>query len=203
MTKNIIIKTILINLLVFFVIISSIIIIPPLLLDGYKGLRNNILNNFLIKTDSRAKLPNYKDVDWAKKHFIELNKLSSKYYDYIGWRRNEFIGKTININKKGFRINSKENKKADHAKNEVWFYGGSTIWGTGTIDEKTIPSIFEKISNLSSSNFGESGYTTQQNLNLLIKNYLMEGKPKIVFFYDGINDIANKCRKELNFFSTS
>ena len=202
MIKNNIFRIVLINLLVFFVIISSIIIFPPLLADGYKVLRNNILTNITILDHPRCKLPNYKDADWCKYHFAELKKLSSEYYDYIGWRRNEFKGRTININKAGYRNNSKENKITDYIKNEVWFFGGSTLWGTGVKDDQTIPAIFEKLSNMPSSNFGESGYTTQQNLNLLIKNYLMGGKPKIVFFYDGVNDIINKCRKELSFFST-
>ncbi|MBA1338418.1 MAG: hypothetical protein FD546_000218 [Pelagibacterales bacterium] len=202
MIKKNLFKVILINLLIFFIIISSIIIFPPFILDGYKSLKNNILSNVSKTVDTRAKLINYKNYDWAEKHFDELNKLSTKYYDYIGWRRNEFKGQTININEMGYRKNSKKNNTINPVKNEAWFFGGSAIWGTGSPDDKTIPAIFEEFSDLTSTNFGESGYTTQQNLNLLIKNYIIGGKPKVVFFYDGVNDISYKCRKELDFFSS-
>lgn len=81
----------------------------------------------------------------------------------------------------------------------VAFFGGSTVEGTGVIDDETIPSWFSKILNASSSawtlyrvtNYGMSGYTHTQALLKLIL-LLREGKRfDHVIFYDGANDIEN------------
>ena len=184
-------KIILINIIVIYFILSVIIIFSPLLIDLKKSVISPPLN------DKRFELPNYENISWAKKHFFEFRKLNSKYYDHITWRRNDFNGETITI-KNGYRMN---NTKENFILNkDIWVFGGSTVWGTGADDKNTIPSLIEKLTNISTLNLGESGYNTTQELNLLLKE-LVKHKPKKIIFYDGVNDVG-KCMKNLNYFST-
>ena len=53
--------------------------------------------------DNRSKLINYTDIKWADNHFQELGKLNTIYKDYFTWRREEYYGQTINIDKNGIR----------------------------------------------------------------------------------------------------
>ena len=179
------IKVIYENMLLLLALLFLLMLAPPIAFNAYSLLKPDSVS----LKDSRSELTLYKGYAWAESHFKTLKSLSTTYYDYITLRRDDVQSDTINI-VNGVRTTSIPVET--NLQGEVWFFGGSTLWGTGVKDDQTIPAIFEKLSNMPSSNFGESGYTTQQNLNLLIKNYLMGGKPKIVFFYDGINDIINK-----------
>jgi hypothetical protein len=183
------------KIFILFVIFSIFIFFSALLIDFLKLTRNISMTFFI---DKRFKLPNYENINWAKKHYQELEKLNIKYYDHIGWKRNDFNGDTITI-KNGYRMNnSNENFELNK---DIWIFGGSTIWGTGTDDKNTIPSLIEKLTNVSTLNLGETGYTTTQELNLLNKE-LVNHKPQIIIFYDGVNDVG-KCLKDLNYFSTT
>ena len=184
-------KIILINIVIIYFILSVIIIFTPLLMDVKKLIVVSPFN------DNRFALPNYKKISWAKRHFFEFSKIDTKYYDHITWRRNDFKGETITI-KNGYRMNStNENFKLNK---DIWMFGGSTTWGTGSDDKNTIPSLIEKLTNISTLNLGETGYNSTQELNLLLKE-LVKHKPKIIIFYDGVNDVG-KCMKNLNYFST-
>ena len=184
-------KKLLINIIVLYFIFSVIIIFSPLLIDLIK------LKIFLPSDDKRSELPNYENINWTKRHYLELDKLSTKYYDFVVWGRDDFNGETITI-KNGYRMNNvNENFTLNK---DIWVFGGSTIWGTGVDDKNTIPSLIEKLTNISTLNLGETGYNTTQQINLLLKE-LVKHKPKKIIFYDGVNDVG-KCLKNLNYFST-
>lgn len=150
---------------------------------------------FLGKAASMAALPNYAGVDWARTHFQEFAALSSRYISYIGWRREPYQGKTITLT--GPYAQRATVGAADSAKPSVYFFGGSTMWGTGADDANTIPSLVTQIGGYRSMNWGESAYTAHQSLVLLVQ--LLQGghRPNVVVFYDGANDVAHKCRSEL------
>ena len=187
-------KIIAINILILFVISSLIIISSPIFIDLYKHQLKKIISE-----DKRPELPNYSEINWAKKHFEEFNLLSTSYYDYIVFRRDDFRGETITI-KNGYRVN--KNEESFNLKKDIWVFGGSAAWGTGSRNEETIPALIEKISGISTLNLGETGYHTSQSLNLLIRE-IVNHKPKIVIFYDGVNDIYHKCRTISNYFASA
>src|SRR5262249_7649743 len=86
-------------------------------------------------------------------------------------------------------------------KSKVYFFGGSTMWGLGVRDDLTIPSQFAAATGIWSENFAEMSYTAHQSLMLLVQ-LLQDGhRPDVVVFYDGVNDVANKCRAELTPYS--
>jgi lysophospholipase L1-like esterase len=153
---------------------------------------------------ARAHLyPNYDHVDWALDHFTEYANLTKGFYEaFYGWRRPEMHGKTINIDENGrrrtFRSSDTEQDRV------IAFFGGSTTWGTGVDDESTIPSFFAKLNpNYEAINYGETGYVAHQSLNLLMKEYFGGFRPDVVVFYDGVNDVGNKCLRNSDVFSHS
>jgi hypothetical protein len=121
--------------------------------------------------------------------------LKSNYVSYLGWRRPLFKGETINI--VGDLAQRATVGTGAGGKSSVYFFGGSTMWGTGADDASTIPSLVTQLGGYRSENFGESGWLAHQSLVLLIQ-LLQEGRrPDIVVFYDGVNEVAHKCRREV------
>ena len=83
---------------IFF--LSSFIIFPSVGLDIYRYIKKlNSPSEIYISRENklRSELLNYKNLEWSKKHFQELSNIDFEYYDYIGWRRNTYIGQTICI----------------------------------------------------------------------------------------------------------
>jgi hypothetical protein len=148
--------------------------------------------------DPSGHLPNYAGIDWAVQHFREMDQLQQARTDFksfVGWRRKPFNGETINIGGPYAQRRTINNGPAGEKK--AYFFGGSSMWGTGSNDEGTIPSQFAAMTGIHSDNFGEAGYTAHQSLMLLIQ-LLQEGhRPDLVVFYDGVNEVALKCVKEL------
>ncbi|NRG18321.1 hypothetical protein HPQ64_11535 [Rhizobiales bacterium] len=140
--------------------------------------------------------PNYEGVDWARKHFEEYDNLTKGYFaSFVGWRRPPYSGETINIDENGLR-RTVGLEDADPQKT-IALYGGSTMWGTGANDETTIPSyVAQKSPNLKAYNFGETGYISHQSFNRFFESYSAGFRPDIVVFYDGVNDVWNRCRRE-------
>lgn len=200
------IKILFFNLAAIFSIIGALVTFPilfqyafdfyqkhnPLIEDG-----NILSSNF--KLDKRFLLENYESHDWAEKHFIEIQEMTSSYYDFVVWKRDQFKGETINIDDEGFRytLGSKTNDIHD-----IWMFGGSTLWGSGSKDEFTIPSYLSQISGLKVRNYGMGGWVVRQELNQLIHEYAKINeqekiKERIIIFYDGANDGSAHCRLEL------
>lgn len=188
-----------INIGVLLGLLALIALVPPLLADLGSGLHHAYKKILPATASRKSVLPAYEKYDWSGKHFAEFSALQTTYYDYIGWRRAPFSGETITIDGQGYR----QHGKTEGLQAATWFFGGSTMWGTGVIDSMTIPAFFAADSGLSSFNFGETAYTAHQSLNLLMKAYLSGGKPQHVVFYDGVNDVAHKCRYELNYYSSA
>ena len=84
--------------------------------------------------------------------------------------------------------------KSEGFKSTIHVFGGSTVWGTGAVDHKTIPSLLA--SNLSDReirvlNYGISSLVASQQNNHL-KAHLSEVLPgDTVLYYDGGNDYWN------------
>jgi hypothetical protein len=134
-------------------------------------------------------LPNYKNIDWAHKHFKEIDELTSEYRSYIGWRKLPYKGETINIDEQGIRI-TPQSALATEKSPLVVFLGGSTMWGFGVNDANTIPALFANIAQgrYRSMNLAESGYNAFQGY-LFLKLQIINGLiPAIVVAYDGVND---------------
>lgn len=149
------------------------------------------------RPDNRALLHIYENSPWAEKHFEEVGEHESEYFDFYGWRRKDYYGETVTV-VDGIRRTDNTNIDSEH---EYWFFGGSTTWGTGANDENTFPSLFAQQSASLARNFGESSYIARQSFNYLAHELLpnidsSRVKRTDIIFYDGMNDVAIKCRQE-------
>ena len=80
---------------------------------------------------------------------------------------------------------------------EVWFFGGSTLYGSGQSDMATIPSALVALLDdagvpIHAANFGHPAYANWQQVQLLSQE-LSGGTrtpPDVVVFYDGFNDLT-------------
>ncbi len=189
------IKVLLINILLFFSLIGMLLLSPPILNSLYQLIKPEKPKIM----DSRSTLEIYKNFKWANKHFNEFYELSTTYYDFIGWRRDDYSGETININN-GIRTTTKSFETSKE-KIKYFFFGGSTTWGVGVNDVNTYPSIFSKLTRNDVTNFGETAYIARQSLaylnNYIINNSLGNMSNINVVFYDGVNDVAHRCRSEI------
>lgn len=144
-----------------------------------------------IPADPKGSLPNYTKTPWAKKHFEEFIALPTEYKSYIGWRRLEYVGKTITIDSNGLRVTPQHPElKKDAPK--VIFLGGSTMWGTGANDANTIPAHFAALSkgDYQSINMAETAYNAFQSY-IFLRMQIMQGiVPDIVVSYDGVNELS-------------
>jgi hypothetical protein len=151
--------------------------------------------------DSRVALPKYRDIDWAETHFREFLDQETAHHSYVGWRRLPYRGETINVDENGIR---RTYASPDHSPAKtIAFFGSSTMWGSGSDDESTIPSAFAKRHpEYRAFNFGETAHTAHQSLNALVQ-VLAEGvRPDVVVFYGGSSEL-NKCGPGLGAFSTT
>jgi hypothetical protein len=145
-------------------------------------------------------LPNYQGAEWARKHFLEFNELDANYMSYYGWRRSPYTGATIHIDDHGLRRTYRDQTVTPER--TIAFFGGSTMWGSGADDDRTIPSEFTKLNpEYVGYNFGESGYVAHQSLNLFLERYFEGLRPDVVVFYDGANDVWAKCQYQLGPYS--
>ncbi|WP_373073604.1 hypothetical protein [Sulfurimonas sp.] len=189
-------KLIFINIFIFFILylcISSVFYYLN------KNSMKNKSNRMYTVNTIRATYPNYNDFNksTALDIFNEYANVKTEYKPYIGYRRKTYNGNAVNIEEEyGFRLST--NHQIDDS---IWFLGGSTLWGTGSTDDSTIPSYFAKITNENVLNFGETGWNSYQNFiqlqMMLIKGY----KPKRVIFYSGGVDGYRYCTKDTDFIS--
>ncbi len=191
------IKVIGLNIFITFGLLGILLLAPPIFYQSYSFMAGESEGSG--SADKRHELSLYSDIPWAEQHFVEFSELSTTYYDFITWRRDDFIGKTINI-KDGVRL-TKGSRSQNGRGINYYFFGGSTTWGTGVDDANTYPSLFSKRTNSEVLNLGESGYIARQSLaylnNIIIKHKFSNLTGKHFVFYDGVNDVAYRCRTEI------
>jgi hypothetical protein len=147
---------------------------------------------------SRDTLPNYKnDPSHAKQIFADYNSVKHRYEPFVGWKCLPYKGETLQISEHGERVHQEPGANAN-AK-VVRFFGGSTMWGEGSDSEHTIPALFNKENpEFHVTNHAQLAYNTRQELDALISLYSRNEKADVVIFYDGVNDAAFLCPKDID-----
>jgi hypothetical protein len=178
------------------VVITSTFVLYSLISFTFYLVNNLDQKNAPSKYDSntiRATYPNYEqeNLKYAVKIFEDYAAPKTSYHSFVGYRRNQYDGKAVTVGSDGFR------NSINHSVNDsVWFFGGSTMWGTGSDDKRTIPSFFAKETGDTVLNLGESGYNSVQEFIQLQLMLLKGNKPKEVIFYDGVNDGYYFCQND-------
>jgi lysophospholipase L1-like esterase len=179
-----VVRLVVINLLVFFVIANVLYWAIP----TYRAVED------IVRSATASRAPGRTETDEVWRQTV---KLSTKYISYIEWRRDHSSGTLVNV-VGPYRQRLTVNPPAAADAKEVYFFGGSTMWGTGVSDRNTIPSQFAEIAALHAENFGEAAYVAHQSLLLLIQVLEDGRRPNLVVFYDGVNDVSHKCRTEVS-----
>ena len=176
-----------------FAILMIFLFFPALLFHFYETLKPRFALAIKQSPDKRAYYPTYENKKFSIELLNEFQKLTSKYRGFIGWRREKVNFKYTNIEGP---YNARKSK-GESINNSVWFFGGSTMWGTGASDSQTIPSHFNSLTNTSVYNFAETAWNSRQSLNQLINAIGDDLNPSLVIFYDGVNDVIHQCRSDL------
>lgn len=140
--------------------------------------------------------PRHQDA-WYAGFMNEFNATrAQRWIPYLYFGRNpSYRGRYINIDSLGHRI-TPQPARPTAPRARVFFFGGSTMWGTNNRDDHTIPAeasrrlqlIAGPGSRIEVANFGENGYVMTQGIVQLML-LLREGKrPDVVVFYAGLND---------------
>ena len=122
-----------------------------------------------------------------RREFNQANQVT--YHQYVLWRRAPYDGQMISIDKDGLRRTM--HTQCDDQTRTIWMFGDSVMWGQGTPDEETIPSLvaqdYEKAGHpVCIVNYGEKGWSNSQELIELIEQLKHAAKkPDVVLFYDG------------------
>ena len=122
-----------INLLV----VAGILLVPALLFEAYKQIKLNSQGKSEQESEPLKIYRNKEERNEVEKMQREAKATKPMaYLPFIGWRRPL-------SNQKYNQIISPYNQRnsVSHALNQSsWFFGNSTMWGTGTTENYTIPS---------------------------------------------------------------
>lgn len=121
----------------------------------------------------------------------------------VGWRPYVYFrrfplykGQFVNSDSEGRRITPQPSTPATPIAT-VYFFGGSTMWGSSQRDDHTIAaesarrlqSVAGAGERIAVMNFGEQGWVFTQEIIELELQLRAGARPDVVVFYDGINDV--------------
>jgi hypothetical protein len=146
----------------------------------------------------RENLPNYADDQaYAEKVFHDYNRVQHQYEPFVGWKMLPYKGATLTVSKNGHRSVPEIPYEGTKEKT-VRFFGGSTMWGEGSDDKNTIPALFNATNpQYQVFNHAQLAYNSRQELDELISMYARNETADVVVFYDGVNDAAFLCPKDI------
>jgi hypothetical protein len=145
----------------------------------------------LVRQTAQAGASDQADVAGFLKEQDRAMRLSWTPYTY--WRRAPVSGKYVNVDANGIR-RTWNPPGPSSPRIRVFMFGGSTMWGTGSRDDYTIPSELSKSlagsfgSAVEVVNFGEAGYVQTQEMIAFLKEIQRGNVPAVAVFYDGYND---------------
>ena len=140
-----------------------------------------------------AAIPALAGLDYVPQLFAEQFAAESGQFDpLLGWRLEDTGGEYLNI-EGGERASTTTAVPGDPV--DVWFFGGSAMYGFGQRDDHTIPSELVRLAAadgiaLEAHNFGTPAYVNWQGVELFARLLTEQEPPDLVVFYDGYNDLS-------------
>lgn len=141
-------------------------------------------------------IPYYTSRPWTTRFVADQDGIASAKVDYqpfTVWRRPRYASDTVNVDADGRRV--VPGSRCDDGAFRVFFFGGSTMWGTSAPDEGTIPALFlrevgpRQGNPLCVRNYGESAWVSSQSVIALMTALQRGDIPDLVIFYEGANDL--------------
>ena len=150
--------------------------------------------------DPRVVEAGYGGETWPVQHYRELRLLQERWRPYVYFRQKPFSGETISIDQDGLRLTWEpppapvDRGMARPVK--VLLLGGSSLWGFGARNDRTIPSLVarklhEAGHRVEMRNLAEIGYVSTQEVVALVRELQSGYRPDLVVFYDGVNDTTS------------
>jgi lysophospholipase L1-like esterase len=138
------------------------------------------------------RLDYYQRQPWGQAFWDEADQFNRLvFHPFLVASTPPFTGEFINVGADGLRL-TPNTACDDPAAYEIWFFGGSTMFGFGVPDAMTIPAYFQDAWEvrrpLCVVNFSVPGYVTQQSLAHLSLALQARPAPDFVLFYQGVND---------------
>ena len=140
-----------------------------------------------------AAIPALAGLDYVPQLFAEQFAAESGQFDpLLGWRLQDTAGRYLNIAEEE-RLSTATTAPGEPI--EVWFFGGSAMYGFGQRDQHTIPSELVRLAAadgvaLEAHNFGTPAYVNWQGVELFARLLTEREAPDLVVFYDGYNDLS-------------
>jgi lysophospholipase L1-like esterase len=131
----------------------------------------------------------------SQAYWTEFETQRPQWLSYTSTRVKPSQGQFITVDSAGRRGTASFVGETEDAP-DVFFFGGSTVWGEGARDAYTIPSqvaqlLAEASQPIRAVNFGQIGYISTQDL-ILFQRQLALGKiPDVAVFYQGNNEISS------------
>ena len=163
---------------------------------------NKISKPFLEQSKfEKRQIPDFIEKVYGKENFEDYKKVLQeqgtpfRYEKFVEFVEQERLGDFTIVSSMGNRCNENENSKCflpDGGKDEIWIFGGSTVFGYGVKNNETISAYLEKILNneFNVINFGTAFYWSTQE-RILLSNLLTKyEKPSKIIFINGINEFA-------------
>ncbi len=147
-----------------------------------------------------ATTPAARGEPWAKQLGLELGHVyyGQRYDPYLGWVMPDFNGRYVHVNAGLRRSYEPPGSQSRRAVN-VFFFGGSAMFGVFQRDGETIPSDFARRAAAAGIpvrvyNFGAIGYVNWQEV-LRFEQLVSGGRtPDLAVFYDGANELLTQFR---------
>jgi len=150
------------------------------------------------RADPRPSLPAHDGDAWAEEFYSNYSTVPSDYAPFVGFAVPDIHHDYVNITH-GMRSSYQPVAAQAGGLPVVYFFGGSTMFGTSQRDLYTIPSYIARLAEADGvpvevRNYGHSAYQSRQEV-ILLQQLLAAGhRPDAVVFYDGINDVWQQAR---------
>jgi lysophospholipase L1-like esterase len=150
--------------------------------------------------DRRVLAEGFGGQTWPVRHYREIERLEERWEPYVYFRPKPFAGSTIRVGSDGLRATwqppNDANDRLARGSLKLLMLGGSSLWGFGARDDRTIPSLvarglFERGWRVEVKNLSGIGYVSTQELIALIRELQAGYRPDLVIFYDGVNDASS------------
>lgn len=141
----------------------------------------------------------YANPDLAEEYFKELTDAKARVWaSYTQSQQTDYAGKFINVHEGTRRTWNSEAKDDKRTRLKIFFFGGSTLWGLGSRDDFTIPSLVAKMlaeNGISAevTNYAVIGDVTTQSLIRFVLELRKRNVPDLVVFYGGSVEAFSAC----------
>ncbi|WP_426574213.1 hypothetical protein [Aquihabitans sp. McL0605] len=137
----------------------------------------------------------YPGQDWADELLADRDRARAEVDPVTGWRLLDLRSRYLNIT--GGRRASLEPADPNLT---VWYFGGSTMFGSSQRDDHTIPSEIARLAEadgvrVRSENFGVESYNNYQETMAFAAALSTGRRPDLVVFYDGANELATAVER--------